>query len=199
MPAATRVLPCVARGGDPRHVLDLADRAQLQGSLAQIILPALDEDGRLDVVTARGIGQQVVDHIASRGAPQVMMGVDDGKVGLEDLLVRRQRQPRGARRKDPAKGGRFALGHGRWLPVQRNARADLQGPCTVEGARRRRQGRDYAGVLAARRGEATAWLCRIVLPLGDLCGRGRRPAHPSLWASLGLGRNERLFRARRRR
>jgi hypothetical protein len=84
--------------------------AQLDRPVLAIAFAAFDEDGRFDVVAARRIGQQIVDQIAPGLAPQVMMGVDDGEAGLEDLFRGRAGEPILARREDAAKGRRSMAG-----------------------------------------------------------------------------------------
>jgi hypothetical protein len=76
-----------AHGGDAVHELGLAHRPQLGGTAGAVHRHALDEDGGDHVVTATGIGQQLVQQVAPAGmVPQVMVRVADGPRGLEDLF-----------------------------------------------------------------------------------------------------------------
>ncbi len=80
-------------GGDAVDELGLAQGAQLRCAVGAIAGRALDEHGRLDLVAAAGVGEQVGKEVAVRGEiPEVVMRVDDGEIGLQHLLLR-QAQP----------------------------------------------------------------------------------------------------------
>jgi hypothetical protein len=49
---------------------------------------AVDEDGRHDVVTGPGVGQQVMEHVVVAGAlPEMVVRVDDRQLGLQCRLA----------------------------------------------------------------------------------------------------------------
>ena len=112
--AAPRRAVAAARrhGGDAVDELGLAQGAQLRRTVGAVAGRALDEHGQLDLVAAAGVGEQVGEEVAVRGEiPEVVMGVDDGEVGLQRLLLR-QAQPVLADARH-ARGHRaMRLGHG---------------------------------------------------------------------------------------
>ena len=69
--------------------LDLADRAQLDGTFGAVHREPFEIDARRDVVSGADIGEQLRQQIAPGLGPvhQVMMRVDDRQIGLDDLLA----------------------------------------------------------------------------------------------------------------
>ena len=77
-----------AHGGDAVDELGLADRAHLFGAGGANHRAGLHKHRRDDVVTAVGIGQQLVEQIAPAGAvPEMMVRIDDRQLGLEDRFL----------------------------------------------------------------------------------------------------------------
>ncbi len=116
--AGRAVATAVAHGRHAGAELDLAHRAHLGGSTRAVHRMALVEDGRHDLVarfvTLAEIGQQLIEQIAvARHVPQMMVGIDDREVGLEDRLGSSLGQPRRIRHEDAAerrRRGRVAPG-----------------------------------------------------------------------------------------
>ena len=89
------------------HELGLAHRPHLLGPARAVHRVAFDEHRGDDVVAGADVGEELVQQVAVvRAVPQVMMGVDDRQVGLEDRLGRLLGQPRLVGRVDPAEPGR---------------------------------------------------------------------------------------------
>ena len=67
----------------------LAHRPHRLRTLPQVLGAALQEDGALHPVPGAGVGPQVVEQVAAEAAlhPEVVVGVDDGKIRLEDLFA----------------------------------------------------------------------------------------------------------------
>jgi hypothetical protein len=65
--------------------LDLADRAQLDRALGAVHRQPFEVDGRRDVVSAAGVGEEVRQQIAAGLGPvdQVVMRIDDRQPGLD--------------------------------------------------------------------------------------------------------------------
>src|SRR5690606_25463182 len=58
------------------------------GAICAIHGFALDEYGGHDVVAAAGIAQQLFEHVAMvRVVPQVVVGIDDGQVRVDDVFL----------------------------------------------------------------------------------------------------------------
>ena len=67
---------------------DLADRLHLGRAIGAVHRAAFDKDAVDDVVTAAGIGEQLVEQVAMPVAiPQMMMRIDDLERRLQDLLL----------------------------------------------------------------------------------------------------------------
>src|SRR5690606_25852231 len=67
--------------------LDLADRFQVIGAVGAIHGAAVDIDRGLDIVAARYVLMELVEHIATFGSiPQMVVGVDDALFGIDDVL-----------------------------------------------------------------------------------------------------------------
>ena len=75
----------VGLGGDE---LGLADRAEVVGAIGTVGGAAFHEHRRHDVVAVGGVGHEVVDRIGDAAArrPEVVVGVDDRYVGVDDRL-----------------------------------------------------------------------------------------------------------------
>ena len=67
----------------------LAHGPQRPRPLLQVLGAALQEDGPLHPVPGAGVGPQVVEQVAAEAAlhPEVVVGVDDGQIRLEDLFL----------------------------------------------------------------------------------------------------------------
>ena len=134
------VAAAVAHGGDAGHELDLAHRLHLLGPARAVHRAAFLEHRGHDVVPGVQVGQQLVEQIAeARHVPQMMVGVDDRQLGLEDRLGRRLGVPGVVGLEDAAKARRLAgiaralehraeaggglLRHGRQPSAIRRARA----------------------------------------------------------------------------
>jgi hypothetical protein len=66
---------------------DFADRLQLRRPVGPVHRAAFDEDALRDVVTAAGIGEQLVEQVAVPVAvPQMMVRIDDLERRLQDFL-----------------------------------------------------------------------------------------------------------------
>jgi hypothetical protein len=77
-----------AHGGDAVNELGLAYGAHILRVGGANHRAGLHEHRRDDVVTAVGIGQQLVEQIAPAWAvPEMMMRIDDRKVRLEDRFI----------------------------------------------------------------------------------------------------------------
>ena len=93
-PRAGAEITTGAAGGQVREAIDcfrLAKRAQLDGAVGPVEGGAVYEDRRHDVVAAQGVGRQLVEQIplglsVRAPGPQMVVGVDDRQVGLEDGL-----------------------------------------------------------------------------------------------------------------
>jgi hypothetical protein len=83
--------PVFARGAHRRHAADklgLAERFELLGPVGAVHLARLLIAGGANVVTAADIGQQLREKIPIAGAvPEMMVGIDDRQVRLDDLFV----------------------------------------------------------------------------------------------------------------
>ena len=112
----------VAAGAHCRHAcseLDLADRLHLHRPLRAIHGAAFLEDGRHHLVAGVGVGQEVVEQIAiARHVPEMMMGVDDLELGIEDRLGCRLGEPGRVRLEDAAELGRLRVA--REQPAERS-------------------------------------------------------------------------------
>src|SRR5262245_28533061 len=111
MPAATRVLlgwSVSDLAAKPK--LDLADGSKLDRSSRAVTLTAFDEYGRLDVVAGRGVGIELVEEIAPRRVPQVMVRIDDCEIRVDDLFEGCTREPVHPRGEDAAEGSRSCIG-----------------------------------------------------------------------------------------
>ena len=105
--ARSAVAAAVAHRGDAGHELRLAHRPHLRRAAGAVHRVALEEHGGDDVVAGAEVGEQLVEQVAMVGPlPQVMVGVDDRQLGLEDRLGRRLGQPRLGRRADAPVAGR---------------------------------------------------------------------------------------------
>src|SRR5262249_6580756 len=107
MPAATRVLlgwSVSDLAAKPK--LDLADGSKLDRSSRAVTLTAFDEYGRLDVVAGRGVGKELVEEIAPRRVPQVMVRIDNCEIRVNDLLEGRTCEPVCPRGEDAAESRR---------------------------------------------------------------------------------------------
>ena len=66
---------------------DFADRAERFRSAGAVHRAAIDIDGRDDVVAGCDIGGHLLDHVALAAAiPEMMMGIDDRTLGIDDFL-----------------------------------------------------------------------------------------------------------------
>jgi hypothetical protein len=89
---------------------DFADRLHLRGAGGAVHRPAFDKDALRDVVTAAGVGEQLVEQVAVPVAvPQMMVRIDDLERRLQDFLF----PLRPPRRIAVARSGWSAAGHGR--------------------------------------------------------------------------------------
>ena len=77
-----------AVGGDLGHELRLADGLQVLRSVVPIAGAALHEHGLFDVVSGIGVGPKVVQQVAAEFGPmpQVVVGIDDAPIGVDDRL-----------------------------------------------------------------------------------------------------------------
>ena len=68
--------------------LGFSHRLEMLGTIGPILGTALHEDGLFDVVARLGIRPQILEQVRrpTRVAPEVMVGIDDRTVGVEDLL-----------------------------------------------------------------------------------------------------------------
>jgi hypothetical protein len=86
-----------AAGARRRHAigeLRLAHRPHLGRTVGAIHRAAVDIDRRGDVVAGAGVFQQLVQQVTMVGVvPQMMVGIDDGQVRLDDRLRRLLGQP----------------------------------------------------------------------------------------------------------
>ena len=101
--AAATVTAGAGQAGDE---VGFADRFQMLGAVFAVSRPAFDEHGLDDVVAGAGVGPQVGQQVARTAAhrgPQVVVGVDDGPVGV-DRRFARQVQPGGAAGKGACHG-----------------------------------------------------------------------------------------------
>src|SRR5204863_1809363 len=74
--------------GDAVDELALADRLHLLGPVGTMERSRLHEDGGDDVVTAVGVGEQIVEQITPAAAvPEMMMRIDDRQLRLQDRLL----------------------------------------------------------------------------------------------------------------
>jgi hypothetical protein len=89
--------------------LDLPDGAQLGRSIGAILETAVDEDRRHHVMAASRVGKHLVEHVPPAVPPDVMMGVDNWEVRLNDRLDRCAREPVCARRENAAVGSRLRV------------------------------------------------------------------------------------------
>ena len=100
----------VAHRGDPCDELGLTDRPELRRPASAVHRVAFHEHGGDHVVAGAQVGEQLVQQVAVvRPHPQMMMGVDDRQLGLEDRLGRLLGQPRVVRWIDPAEPGRVRV------------------------------------------------------------------------------------------
>jgi hypothetical protein len=89
---------------------DFADRLHFRRPVGAVHRAAFDEDALRDVVTAAGIGEQLVEQVAvSAAVPQMMVRIDDLERRLQDFLFPLRPPCRIA----VARSGRSAAGHGR--------------------------------------------------------------------------------------
>src|SRR6185503_5987946 len=95
------------------HELGLAHRPHLRGAGGPVHRVALEEHGGDQVVAGGRVGQEVGQEVTVAAAvPQVMVGVDDRQVRLEDRLGRVAGQPRLVGRMDAPELGRARRGRG---------------------------------------------------------------------------------------
>src|SRR5580700_9971105 len=93
----------------PVDEFDFADRLHLRRPVGAVHRAAFDKDALRDVVTAAGIGEQLVEQVAVPVAvPQMMMRIDDLERRLQDFLF----ALRPPRRVAVTRSGRRAAGHG---------------------------------------------------------------------------------------
>jgi hypothetical protein len=82
--------PVCARGTHRRNAADelgLAERLEFLGPIGAVHRAGLLEQRCADVVAAADIGQKLREQVTiTRPVPQMMMGIDDGQAGFEDLL-----------------------------------------------------------------------------------------------------------------
>ena len=82
-----------AHRGDAVGKFNFANRSQRFRSAGAIHRAAIDIDGRHDVVAGCDIAGDLLDHVALAAAiPQMMMGIDDRALGVDDFLLA-QREP----------------------------------------------------------------------------------------------------------
>ena len=95
-----------AHRGDASDELGFAHRSQLFRSVGAVHAVAFLEHRGDDVMTGADVGEKVVEQVTMvRPIPQVVMGIDNGEVGIEDGLGRLLGQPRLIRRGDPSEIG----------------------------------------------------------------------------------------------
>ena len=100
----------VAHRRDAGDELGLAHRPHLEGAGRAVHRAAFHEHGGDHVVTRAEIGQELVQQVPMiPPIPQVMVGVDDRQLGVENRLGRLLRQPRLDRRTDPSITGRLVV------------------------------------------------------------------------------------------
>ena len=82
------VLPAGAHRRCPVDKLGFADRLHLDRAIGAVHRAALDKNGLGDVVTAAGVGEQLLDQKTVPGAvPQMVVGIDDLQPRFDDLLL----------------------------------------------------------------------------------------------------------------
>jgi len=83
--------PVLAAGthrGRPIDELGFSDRLHFDRALGAVHRAALDKNGLGDVVTAAGVGEQLLDQKTVPGAvPQMVVGIDDLQPRFDDLLL----------------------------------------------------------------------------------------------------------------
>ena len=74
-------------GGDAVSELGFADRPHLDRAAPTVHRPGLHEHRRDDVVTAAGVGQELIEEVTpARPVPQMVVRINDRQVGVEDGL-----------------------------------------------------------------------------------------------------------------
>ena len=117
--------PCPERRGLLGHVLGLTDAPQVLGPVGPVARVAFHEHRRHHVVPRPRVGAEVVEPVAAQeaapGGPEMMVGIDDLDVGIDDLLGHLREPLRGTGLHDDARlrraadrRGRRASGCRRW-------------------------------------------------------------------------------------